>query len=331
MTISDDGRQYAFVVDSSAGQFVHSNGLDGKTFQKCGSIEFSPVSSRLFYWAVEKTPAGGAVVLVADGKVVPTEYASQGWLRFSKDGKRWAIIGGCRTIQEGNTIRGGAVVIYADGKGLGRYSDASLPDFSPDGRHIAYLARDNTGKVNLYVDGKSEKIYADPEVKCSFALRAFVQGPNMHILYSARYLSDGRLLVVTQDKQGWLVYRGNEPIGTYIQSIWGGGDLRIMKFSDFETSQSFVPWSITPAAESPVAVWWERMQGKQEMWHIVKDGKPVDTFLVPTSGVRSGRPFPLTAVTLLTPPWRRMTPPVRIRRLSWWTAGSSGLTAMPGG
>lgn len=183
----------------------------------------------------------------------------------------------------------GPVIIIADGKEIGRYQDACIPSFSPDSKHLAYLAEDDTNDISLFVDGKKEKSYSKPEVKCSFVFNAYMIGPNMNILFSCKYLSDGRLLILTQDKNGWVVYKNSEVLETYLQNVWGGGQLRTYKFGEYKTTQSIVAWSLTTAEESPTAIWWERLLGEEERWRIVKDGKPVDS-IVCTDSWHSQRP-----------------------------------------
>jgi hypothetical protein len=35
-------------------------------------------------------------------------------------------------------------------------------------------------------------------------------------------------------------------------------------------------WTLTTAENAPVAAWWERLEGAEERWRVVVDGKPID-------------------------------------------------------
>jgi len=101
----------------------------------------------------------------------------------------------------------------------------------------------------------------------------------MHILFKVKYLSDGSLLVLTQDKSGWTVYRGEKTLGSYLHNVWGGGSLRIMTFSEQKEAAGILAFSLTAARDVPIAAWWERIAGKDDKWRVVKDGQPADNVL----------------------------------------------------
>lgn len=85
LTFSEDGQQYAFAVKTDQGEYVVNNGKTEKTFPDVGSIEFAPKSAKLFYWVKDKD---NRISLMADDNLIPTDYVIEGWLIFSKDGKR---------------------------------------------------------------------------------------------------------------------------------------------------------------------------------------------------------------------------------------------------
>jgi hypothetical protein len=273
--VSEDGTAWAYITKADGGQRIVTAGQEGKVFSKCSSPSFSPVTNRLFYWAMDESLGRQQIVLVEDAGTVPTDLAAEGVLSFSPDGKRWAAVGGMHQTSEGNSIKLGKVVVLCDGQVLGKYVDATYPSFSPDSKHIAYLALEG-GHFDLIVDGKVERTYQEPQVKTSFSVRAFSIGPNMPILFKGRYLNNDSLLVLTQDKSGWIVYRGATPLGAYLQNVWGGGPLRVMTFSEQKEEASILAYSLTCAQDAPVAVWWERLAGKDERWRVVRDGQPVD-------------------------------------------------------
>jgi hypothetical protein len=87
------------------------------------------------------------------------------------------------------------------------------------------------------------------------------------------YLSDGRLLVLAPDAGGWAVFRGDERLASYAQSLIPGSTIIL---SDKNTPACIVAASLSTAADVPVAVWWERMPGEDDRWRIVRDGAAVD-------------------------------------------------------
>lgn len=271
LAISDDGEKHAFVVQAAGGQRAVVDGGEEELFSQVSSPKFSPTTDRLFYWALDEALGEQRIVLVADGKVIPTDFAGEGSLRFSQDGKRWAAIGGEPTGQN--------VFVFSDGTQVGQYSDASYPAFSPDGEHLAYLIRDDSSEISLVIDGDVQTTYEEPQVASSDPFRAYISGPNLPPLFSVTYLTDGSLLILTQDQNGWTVYKNDQPISSYPHNIWGGGNLTVIRFDEFETSASILASSVNIAEDAPVAVWWERLEGDEEQWRVVRDGQPVDDTL----------------------------------------------------
>jgi len=261
VTISDDGQAYAFVVKSQEGQRIVLNGKQQIPFSRISKPIFSPISNKFFYWALDKSSGKQEIVLVADGKQISSGLNNEGSLWFSRDGKRWAAVGG---KQKG-------VVIFIDGKQIDKYSDASYPTFSRNGKHLAFLV-----PGGLIVDEVQIKEFKDPEVDVSFEVGAYVIGPNMPPLHKIRYLSDGSLLFITKDLKGWTVFKDDKRLASYRQNIWGGGSLRIMNFSGFEDAASILPSSINIADAAPYAIWWEKQEGKNMKWRVVRNGLPVD-------------------------------------------------------
>jgi hypothetical protein len=281
LIFSEDGTKYAFVIENSEGQRVVENGVPQESYAQCVRLRFSPRTNRLFYWALDQSGGKRQVVLVADAKVIPTSFASNGSLFFSANGARWAAVGGEQGKQEGDKILVGEVVVFADGQEVGRYRDASWPSFSLDGKHLAFLSKDDTSRISLIVDGQKRTTYAAPAVKCSYAMTASVIGPNLPPLFSVEYMSDGTLLILTQDQNGWTLYRDDKPVSSYLQNVWGGGSLQVMVFEEFKTAASILASSIATAESTPVAAWWERMAGEKEQWRVVRDGRPVDKIVCP--------------------------------------------------
>jgi hypothetical protein len=231
----------------------------------------------LFFWAIQN----GKIVLSAAGQTISTPLTGEGFLAFSKDGAHWAAYGAMPGIPEGGgTVRFGMIVVYRDGQEVGRYDDISHAEFSPDGKHLAFLAMQN-GRMEMVVDGKATASYDTPKVKSSTMFAAFVNGPNMFMLTALHYGGNANLLALVQDANGWSVYKDAQPMASYLQNVWGGGEYRIIVNSGFEEAASILAYSFTVARDAPGAAWWERPSGKGAAWRVSLNGKPADTLSFP--------------------------------------------------
>jgi hypothetical protein len=85
------------------------------------------------------------------------------------------------------------------------------------------------------------------------------------------YLSDGRLVVMTEEGDGWGVYRDGTRIASYPASLILA---KPYLFSSCPTATAIAAWSFTAAGNA--LAWWERLEGTEERWRVVVDGKPVD-------------------------------------------------------
>ena len=116
-------------------------------------------------------------------------------LSVSPGGARWAAVG---LLEADPTAEPDAVppaVAILDGREVGRYAGASRPDFSPDGAHVAWLARENDGRASLVVDGAITRSFEAPTMPPS--------GARFDKLTAVHYLADGRLVAVSPDGGGW--------------------------------------------------------------------------------------------------------------------------------
>ncbi len=265
LVLSDDGKHYAYVSGASGAQRIVLDGVPGQEFSRCSTPKFSP-EDKLFYWAV----AGGKIVLSANGHTISTPLDGEGFIEFSKAGSHWAAYGA-----DSNSI-----VLYQDGQDVRHYDDISFPEFSSDGKHLAFLAIQN-GRMQLIVDGKPSASFDQPKVKSSMLFRAFSNGPNMSMLTAVHYGGAASIEQLVQDANGWTVYKDAQPIASYLRNIWGGGDYKLIDFSGFEDAPSILAYSFTVADDAPVAAWWERPAGKGASWRIALNGKPADTMSFP--------------------------------------------------
>jgi len=273
---SPDGKQYAFLVGSSGSQRLFYNSVEIQEFSSYSRPIFSP-TGKLFFWGLKD----GKVILSADGRIIPTSLAGEGAIVFSKDGSRWSAFGAELEKHKSKAIAPGEIVMFVDGVEIGKYADISYPVFSRDGKHYAFLALDAEEQMSLVVDGKVSTKFDKPKVECSFIMRAAVRGPNVHVQSSVHYLSDGDIVALVRDTNGWTVYKKGKVLNSYLQNVWGGGGYTIMKFKGFDDEASIHGRSLVIAKNAPVAAWWERPSGKSASWRVVVDGKPADSINSP--------------------------------------------------
>ena len=259
VTISHDGEAYAFVIKTQEGERIVLNGKQQIPFSRISKPIFSPISNKLFYWALDNSYGKQEIVLIADGKKFSSDMVTEGSLYFSKDGKRWAAITG---TSDGN------VVVIIDGKKIEKYNDISMPTFSYDNKHIAFLV-----PKGLVIDGRKVKVFKKPEVDVSGEARVYVYG-NMMVYYHINYLSDGSLIFLTKDKQGWTIYKNNICLASYRHQVIQVGRLFINVAGFEDASSIFTPINIADAA--PYAIWWEKPEGNNTQWRVVRNGLPVD-------------------------------------------------------
>ena len=276
ITISDDARSYAYVgVEHEGEGFVVHDGKRDATFPAMVGLTFAPKTGKLFYWAGSDTEGW----LVADGTKIGGDLAHEGKLVFSPDGRRWATTCTARPQAGGHGKR---AVVFADGKELGRYAGASIPTFSPDGRHLAYVVVDDGGSASVLVDGEPRVKYAPSDDPCAARLEGTPSEPSLWPQFQAAYLADGSLVTMTQDPDGWAIYRDAARLASYGPSV-------IQKHPEVRESCRGTPavaaWSLTTAEKAPVAAWWDRLPGSEERWRVVANGKPVD-------GLLCARPWP---------------------------------------
>ncbi len=161
-------------------------------------------------------------------------------------------------------------MLFVDGAEHGRHRDASLPSFSPDARHVAYLTEHDDRRVALVVDGRETTTFDAPEAECGRAAKRAAPHPDLPGRHQVQYLADGSLLVMTRDRDGWGVYRDRERLASYAASDWEGG------VTECKDAASFHPVGVRTAEGAPVAVWWERSAGENERWRVVRNGQPID-------------------------------------------------------
>jgi len=240
-------------------------------------LRLAPRTGTAVYWVREGSPSAGGIGVVADGTLAGAGLAQPGRIVFSRDGSRWAAVGGTPPTGTGEAVQRGPTVVFADGREVGRAVDVSFPTFSSDGKHLAYLAERDDTRIALMVDGVEQRVYEDADNPCTLVSKVSDVGPNLPPQFSVDYLSDGSLLVVTEDRDGWAVFRDGTRLASYPGSRPKSRTATQLFFGgECASAAMLVPDSVAIAAQAPVAAWWERVPGETERWRVVVDGKPVD-------------------------------------------------------
>jgi hypothetical protein len=264
--LSEDGRAYAFVTKADDGERVVTAKGATDVHAECAKLAFAPKTERLFYWTRDGEKDQPTITLVADGVPVPTDFIAPGEMAFSADGSRWVAAGVARGPENGTF---GPITLFVDGAALTRVADMSLPSFSLDGRHLAYLTAAER-RASLVVDGEVRQNFEPPTTECgAAALRAAPQS-DLGLRHIVRYLADGTLLVVTRDAEGWGVYVDGRRIASYVRATIDPADAECAKGNAIATR------SLRVSENAPVAFWWERVAGDAELWRVVRNGRPVD-------------------------------------------------------
>ena len=275
LIVADSATDVAYVEKNADSSRVVHRAEAGPAFPIVTPPVLSPSGDRVFYWA-QTTVAGTTVVyLVADGQQITAPVAAAGGIVTSPVGKRWAAVGGtARPAASGEGEEAGPVLLWVDGQPSVEYADMSLPTFSRDGAHLAFLADVGGGRVALMVDGVEQRVFAAP-VGPATPIRRAIPGPNLVRQFAIGYLSDGQLLLLTTDRNGWSIYRGEHRLASYPRNAdHRASDGPLVIDSALADAAAIVPHSLKTAHDTPVAAWWARDQGDPPVWRVVRDGVP---------------------------------------------------------
>jgi len=277
LVVSEDGAHWAFAQTEEKRQRVVRDGRPEEFFVGVIGLKLAPKTGMLAYWATNSEQDPREVLLVVEDKIIATPYNEPGVFVFAPTGKRWAVAGAVRMPPEAGESARGPTMVLVDGREVGRWKDATPPEWSPDGEHVAWLAEEDDGRVSVYVDGAVRRTIDKPGEDVSPAIKVEKHGPSLQPGMQIRWLSDGSLLTLAPEPGGWTVARDGRPLAALPHAMWDpAGILRLSFDLRFASAAALVPPSLDAAKAAPVAVWWERLRGDTDHFRVVRDGAPVD-------------------------------------------------------
>lgn len=270
VTFGTDSRHLAFLAVKDGKQFVVRDGVASPPYDWVvpGSLAGPMDLSRLAYII----QVGNDMAVVVDGKVVGHGYYAIGGdrIHFSADGKHYAY-----TAHRGTRDQGDAIVVR-DGVAGKPYPAADIQSvFSPDGKHLMYIASPAPKKMCLVVDDKEGPAYD------AIAGGTPTFSPDgKRIAYAAA--SDGKVLAIIDGKAGPAYARMRmppsfAPDSVHVAYIAGNGSQYWLVLDGVEGSKFdfFTDGSVTFSPDGKHLAYAAR-RGKQ--WVLMLDGKEQRTF-----------------------------------------------------
>ena len=276
--VSDDLRHTALQERLPDGVRMILDGTPGPPYAFLSTRSFAPESDRLFYWATQKAAGRpDETSLVAAGTPYRVGVSRHEYLTFPPDGRRWAVLAAVPAEGDEPSPDDRRVFVLVDGREQGRWPDASVPQFSGDGAHAAWLVAEpapvGEARRRLLVDGLPRAEFAADPGRCLPPIEADVEGARLPRYERVLYLSDGRLVALVRDGDGWTLWRDGAALRRYPVAFPASGSV-IEVVDDFCPRQpAIASGSLAAAKRAPAMVWWERSDGR---WRLVRDGEPVD-------------------------------------------------------
>ncbi|MEO8605591.1 MAG: hypothetical protein ABI629_23685 [bacterium] len=273
LVIGENHTDVLYARHTPDGVHIVHGGVQGPPYSDIGQLRLAPGSDGVFYWAINVTGEERHLFLIANNTALAVEPPINRPLDFvfTPTGKRWATVAGTEPSADGQTPT--SVRMWIDGQVAGPYPDMTKPAFSPDGAHAAALVDTGSGRVALIVDGKSVRVFDTPVGPAVPRLQMHAVGPNMPEQFAISYLVNGELLLLTTDRDGWAVYRGEMRLGSYRRNQPRSDSGPRMDFGGvLATAPSIASHTLTSASAAPVAAWWARDAGDAPRWRVMRDG-----------------------------------------------------------
>ncbi len=278
-SVSSDLVHTAFQVHGTDGIHIVRDGLREADWQTVSTRSFAPNTDRLFYWV--RAP-DGTTALVADGQVVPVGLSRHEYLVFDPSGAHWAVVAAAPVVAGQAADPDARIVVVADGTVRGRHRDASVPAWSHDGAHLAWVAVEpaegERSQMRLLVDGAVRHAADMTPGPCLPPVQTVPEGAGLPADARALFLSDGRVVALLRDGDGWGVFRNGERLAHFDANVpvSSGGPVLTVESEACRTAATVVTGSLVVAADAPVVAWWERVAGSDDRWRVMIDGAPAD-------------------------------------------------------
>jgi roadblock/LC7 domain-containing protein len=184
MCLSAKGDRVAYTAKLGTNWVVVVDGKVSTEYREiaAGSLSFSPTGTHAAYTARK----GDEWCAVVDGHEGNLYEGAVGAVTFSPDGSRMAYA----------AKKGQKWCVVVDGREEGLYDKEIYPEFSPDGKHVKYVAvrGDSGDKEFIVLDGKEGTAYGSLE-------QSIFSPDSKHVAYSAQRGDETSFLVVDGKQQ----------------------------------------------------------------------------------------------------------------------------------
>ncbi|MBJ6752230.1 PD40 domain-containing protein [Geomonas anaerohicana] len=157
LAISPDGASVAYIAEKGGARLLVHNGVE-KPFpagELVGSITFRPDGKGFGFLVASK---GSCTFYQSGGQTEKRPYDEVGELAYSKDGNSCVYLG--RKVTPGQI--GKSIFAVVNGKETARFDKVTGPTFSPDGRLVAYRARQDGKRFVVVSDLNGKIVRQDP-------------------------------------------------------------------------------------------------------------------------------------------------------------------------
>ncbi|MCX8070938.1 MAG: hypothetical protein N3C12_00605 [Candidatus Binatia bacterium] len=274
LAIGSDGESYAYVDRTTAGQRVVFRGGVDPEFDEVGNPLLLRETHTRLYWAIDRSQGAEKLVIVENGRRFDTACLRPNLFLLSRNGKRWVTVCG---LKQESTGEGAAPVVgvISNGHLVGTYRDVSVPTVSQDGAHVAFVAERNDGRHALMVDGEERRLLSPPPAeKASPAMRLSSVPPGLR-QFRLLYLTDGSLVALLYDTDGWAVYRNDQRLASFAHVLSLEGEFAV-GFDQFRTAPTILAGSLTTADQAPQIAWWDKVPGQETQWRVTRGGQPAN-------------------------------------------------------
>lgn len=268
--VGDDNRHVAFLGIKGDKQYVVRDGVPGPAYEWVipDSLAATPNLAHIAF-AIQN---GNDVSVLVDGKIAGHGYYGIGadLIAFSADGSRYAF-----RARRGTRDKGDEVVVHDGVEGKPYQASQPIPLFSPDGKHLLYVASPAPMKSCLVLDEKE-----GPAFDAVAPATAIFSPDSRRTAYVA--LSGGKYVPVIDGKPGtpyanMVMPPVFSPDSKHVAYV-AGGEGQLSAVFDGQAGPPFDSFAGGAVVFSPNGkhVAYAARSGKQ--WQLMLDGKPQSSF-----------------------------------------------------